>query len=69
MLNVPRFYSLSLVLFLFLIHVMGPKRNQNMEKERDQISEIVNVETENADEELRQQVAEPQQMLQLAHEE
>ena len=69
MLNVPRFYSLSLVLFLLLIHVMGPKRNPNMEKERDQVSEIVNVETENADEELRRQVAELQQMLQLANEE
>ena len=69
MLNVPQFYSLSSVLFLLLIHVMGPKRNPSMEKERDQVSEIVNVETENADEELRRQVAELQQMLQLANEE
>ena len=67
--NVPRFYSLSLVLFLLLVHVMGPKRNPNMEKERDQVSEIANVETENAVEELRRQVAEIQQMLQLANEE
>ena len=69
MLNVPRFYSLSLVLCLLLIYVMGPKRNPNMEKERDQVSEIVNVETENVDEELRRQVAELQQMLQLDNEE
>lgn len=50
--------------------MMGPKRNTNMDKDKEQaITGSLNIESDNEDEDLRRQVKELQEKLKIATEE